>query len=734
MFYKKRMLVLLIMTMILLSACGKGQNNESVNKGRYVEEEIALPEGEEVIGLLQNKDGELELTTWKSNESTGEYHTYILQPDKSWKEEKREWLDQVSEIVAKKEKIDGIIEKVVRGQDGAYYALVKAYDTNSSRNFIFRTSDYKAADWIEIPFLSEISSNNSNYELYNWVTDVQVLSDGTLALNDAFNDNVKLFSQAGDLIGELKIKGLVDSMVGGNQYVAYGEQVLGFDKSGRKLLVLDGANQTEVRSYDMEEEKVGASLYQSEAGTLYIADKKGIHRLNSGGTLWETVVDGELCSLGMPTMSIRSFCVEEGERDVYDVLYNNEQNVKSLIRYTFDDTVVSVPSNELTVFSLRENLTIRQAIALFQKDHPDVKVNYTVAMGDEETNEKDYIKALNTELMGGGGADVLLLDGLPTDSYVEKGVLENLDSLCVNQGILSNIIQAFLTEQGIYQIPARITVPLVIGQPNAIEAAGSLSQIVAFEKQNEAVPYVRNSYFEEVAREFLKMEYYNMITKENKIDKEALRTYLENLRYLVDNGSLSADENNSFGFSSNAYFLKEKTARAYWDNVQSMDTLFMSQALCKNTDYQMAILCNGFYANGLMGINHASKQKELAGEFIQFVLNDSVQSIEVGDGLPVQQASWDKLVANKKDMYYGMSYSMEDGSIGYLEASYPAKKTRQNFANLVAKTTLCIPKENELMKIIMEESMEYLKNGENLDGSLASIVSKADTFLSEQGQ
>ena len=41
----------------------------------------------------------------------------------------------------------------------------------------------------------------------------------------------------------------------------------------------------------------------------------------------------------------------------------------------------------------------------------------------------DDIRTLNTELLGGNGADVLLLDGLSAESYIEKGILADLTDL-----------------------------------------------------------------------------------------------------------------------------------------------------------------------------------------------------------------------------------------------------------------------------------------------------------------
>lgn len=39
------------------------------------------------------------------------------------------------------------------------------------------------------------------------------------------------------------------------------------------------------------------------------------------------------------------------------------------------------------------------------------------------TTVSDTIRALNTELLGGNGADLLVLDGLPAESYIKRGFL-----------------------------------------------------------------------------------------------------------------------------------------------------------------------------------------------------------------------------------------------------------------------------------------------------------------------
>jgi len=64
---------------------------------------------------------------------------------------------------------------------------------------------------------------------------------------------------------------------------------------------------------------------------------------------------------------------------------------------------------------------------LFQKKYPDVYVNIETGMsGDDSVTDTDALKVLNTEIMAGTGPDVLLLDGISEDTYIEKGMLEDL--------------------------------------------------------------------------------------------------------------------------------------------------------------------------------------------------------------------------------------------------------------------------------------------------------------------
>ena len=71
----------------------------------------------------------------------------------------------------------------------------------------------------------------------------------------------------------------------------------------------------------------------------------------------------------------------------------------------------------------------------------------------------DALKTLTTEIMAGNGPDVLLLDGMPVETYIEKGVLKDLSALIKESGgsYFENILNAYQDAQGqMCAVPARL--------------------------------------------------------------------------------------------------------------------------------------------------------------------------------------------------------------------------------------------------------------------------------------
>ena len=112
-------------------------------------------------------------------------------------------------------------------------------------------------------------------------------------------------------------------------------------------------------------------------------------------------------AMGSPVNSPVS--VVMGDKEDFYVLYSQDKAGTNLLEYyVFDPSIPSVPEKTLKVFGLSENDTVRQAIIRFQKKHTDVKVEFNTSGKTAGEVSTDDIRTLNTELLGGNGADVLL--------------------------------------------------------------------------------------------------------------------------------------------------------------------------------------------------------------------------------------------------------------------------------------------------------------------------------------
>ena len=66
--------------------------------------------------------------------------------------------------------------------------------------------------------------------------------------------------------------------------------------------------------------------------------------------------------------------------------------------------------------------------------------------GNDGVTRTDALKTLNTEIMAGKGPDILILDGISSETYAEQGMLEDLSGILKEAGLLDNIESAYTKE------------------------------------------------------------------------------------------------------------------------------------------------------------------------------------------------------------------------------------------------------------------------------------------------
>lgn len=143
-------------------------------------------------------------------------------------------------------------------------------------------------------------------------------------------------------------------------------------------------------------------LFSDGAEGIYVVNERGLAHVSAGGSLWELVIDGNINTMGMRSMYLKEFLAGD-DSDYYGAYVSTGGAGIVLCHYVYDQDAVSVPPMALTVYGLEDNSTVRQAAALFQKSHPDVRVEVLAGTNTEGGASEETIRALNTELLGGKG-------------------------------------------------------------------------------------------------------------------------------------------------------------------------------------------------------------------------------------------------------------------------------------------------------------------------------------------
>lgn len=169
------------------------QKEKNGVEGRYIEEEIELPEIPDdcTIHLIQGKEEKIELFFIPGERATVSYKHYRRTND-NWEEQELEWLKN-KELELKDSK--KYVDKIVYGQDGYYYVIVAEYNPKLRYTIYKVIEQDNSFEKVEIPYLeSTVNNENTNgKEQEPFIQNVDVMQNGTIVINDMWQSNILLF-------------------------------------------------------------------------------------------------------------------------------------------------------------------------------------------------------------------------------------------------------------------------------------------------------------------------------------------------------------------------------------------------------------------------------------------------------------------------------------------------------------------------------------------------------------
>lgn len=508
-------------------------------------------------------------------------------------------------------------------------------------------------------------------------------------------------------------------------------------------------------------------LLPCEDGTVYVAGKKGIHRHVIGGNMMEQILDGNLSLLSNPDYRITDMIQLEGDAFLALVVGGK------LIRFTYDPNVPAVPENMITIYSLREDDNIRQAISRYQTKHPDVFVSYKVGMSDgDSVTREDAVKKLNTEIMAGEGPDLLVLDELPLDSYVDKGMLldltDYLAKYSTKEPLFDNVIEALKRDGKAYTAPATLAVPQIVCGVQGTENVTNLSDLGGIvEKLREENPgndIIGVSGERGVMKRFVGTSEPEWISGDGTVNRDIIAEYLEQCKRIFDAQMDGLDEEWLEYYEGRnervAGFYGTKIDEMDWEarmdtiqyvsrEVRMLSGWTMSQYAYlemisvddnKGTEDAKLVPMQGqcshvFKPVTMLAVSAASGQADAALDFMDAFLSAEVQSMY--NGLPLNQNAFDMQFTPEEgvlmdDGEYTSVCTMDmDGNMIEFISYWPSDEEIAVFKEELASVDTAYIPDQMLEDAVFTQGISYMRGEQSMEQTLDEIERAVAIYMAE---
>lgn len=709
--------VMIGVSVVSLTACsaseGKteivGEVNQKVPMGRYMEENLELPsEIDRIIDYTKESNGTLTLYGYNKERKL---IAYTQEQGKTWQEKNIEALKQL-------ENEKNMIWKVIVGQDDKTYVLY------ANQEMAYKVGKLAADGTLEEVPIDLTPEGGSPVK-------IEVLENGDILIG-SYGIGITKYSG----VDGAKQKEYVGT---DGEFVVIGEQLalLDMQRGGVVLYNIASGEEENLIAYDGLD--WGSKLISDQEGNLYIINSAGINRLANGGSTWENIIEPGMSSFGKPSLHILGANVDGGE---FNVLFSERMEGYEMVKYTYNPDIPSRPTTEVSIYMLEDNMTLRQAAAEYQRQNPEVMIRLQVGIKSGETTTKaDAIRTLNTELLAGKGPDILMLDGLPIDSYRDKGVLLNVSELVGpmidDQQLLGNIMEAFREEGNIYAVPTSFELPILWGDADLLKEAKGVEELA---KWAEAYPDQQVMYNMSPAvlmKAFYGVSATNWLDEQGQIKQAEFIQFLEAIQTLADEeaGEIIDDMAMYELIGSSREYMAYSDTQVHLENL--MGFVYLSgnyPATHQRGDGDFEVMqSNGkgvYTPQGIIGINANSKNIEIAQGILKTALSESVQKVDLGEGFPVNTVAFDAQndsAANASIMAVPMT---RPGSRP-IEFATPSAEVYKKVADQGKWVSEPTYEDEVLLEMMIEETKGYFDGTKTAQEAAQAVAQRTKAYLSE---
>ena len=418
---------------------------------------------------------------------------------------------------------------------------------------------------------------------------------------------------------------------------------------------------------------------------------------------------------------------------------------KEQTKKTEKDKTDTGKNTVLKIYSLKENSMIRSSLAFFRRKHTDISINYTVGYtGEDGFSVSDAIRKLNTEIMADEGPDIIVLDNLPVEEYISKGVLEPVTDI-VNEKkdeIFFNMIEGYNKESEIFCVPTTFRIPVIIGNSEVVSAESSKAVIDQM-KQQESPVLTRQDFPYAAMYMFVTSD---MVEKDG-MNEEKLTAYYNDLLRLKEMGNVTDKIVGESDYSMNQtvdifpYGESDVPSDIYFGEAKAgvgqiayADSYIKLNSARKQADIQFDYLNksggNYYIPTEVLGINSRSSYKDAAKEFLSLYLTEEVQNTNTM-GFSINRNSMRNSAAvTDSPQYYSTIYKKLEDTSG-LDLYTLSTDEFNELLQFVELADTPVRVDAVVTETVMEQADKILYEGLDVQTAVQTVCDKINLYLKE---
>ncbi len=743
---------------VLFTGCQSSSNvKKEVAMGRYLEEKIEFESinNEEINRTIffENKEGNIEALSSKlgENETDIIYKCYAPGDDNLWKETD---------------------EALSRAIDSEHLYVLDSIQKDKKTGELYliggtgEEEEMKGAEAISVedlpqvtPYVARIKEDGTLEQVaIDWKTTADLSFEAKVD-----QDNLFILAGSTDVIQQYDLKT-------GKLVKEIGENIRIFTVLKDQIYAFNGSDQSVIECYDIKTGKLTKSIKTVVEGycnnMITADDEKGIYFINQEGIYYlaeneeiaEQVLDGDRYALSSPRSAIMSAYMY---KDIFYIGLILDDGY-AYRQYTYHDNIPLVPEKTLTIFSLEDCTLLKEAAQIYMEKHPDVYVDFNIMSSNggsiDREAKRQAVEEINTQILAGDAADIMVLDGLPVESYIEKGILGDMSSIVseIKKGgsYYDNLMYTYEENDKLYALPLKFTILSAVGESELLKGGFSLEKLADYQRQYPEKQVLGNMVPENLVKMMSSLWYSKIINSDGRVDNEQLAIFLEAVNTLAPMKEGMTDcyyDRNSY-LGTRTFQAMDREIKVILEDVSDSNSLQVMMYAKEQLEHGMIAPQiegekNLINLQQLIGINAASDKVEEIQELLTIAFSKEILGRSYGNLTLEKETAESMLLGEntRKVIGSGEAYKMKDDGIDFARIGENGEMEIKNipkwytedakyYINNLKDAKALKPMDGKILSIIQKESEDYFKGNISVNEAVQHIGEKVEIYLSEQNK